>query len=680
MRYIFFLFLFVCQLFASENPPVIFVIGTRPEAIKVIPVYQAFKKAGIPSLICSTGQHKELVNDLYKLFGVAPDIELSIMKPGQSPSYVTESVLREIQQPFQAIKPSMVIVQGDTCSAMAAALAAFYCKIPVGHIEAGLRTYNIYAPFPEEVHRQLISRLASLHFAPTDFAAEQLKKEGVASDKIFVTGNTVVDALYTVVDMLGSGDIRPSEDVKTAVSQLKQEGKTIFLLTAHRRESFDGGLKTIMSTIKGYLEAHPNIAVLFPVHPNPAISAILKEVFIEDASNIKFLDPLPYHDLVYLLSMVDGVLTDSGGIQEEAVSLRRPTLVLRNETDRPEAIERNLAILVGTDPLKITGGMDGILATRANGVEDDKSSPYGDGKASERIASIVSQFLSGESASLRKKRILVGSPIRQTPEILREFLASLENVEKKSFGFDYYFVDDNMDGQSSELLRLFSDRCQGNCFIASPQNRQGIYDADNEVTHIWSNDAIWKVGAFKDSMIEYAKKEEYDYLFLIDSDLVLHPKTIEQLIADKKGIVFNIFWTSWTPKSPELPQVWIQDEYSFFEKNGREVPSAAEQDFSYLNFMTMLRIPGVYEVGGGGACTLIDRETLLKGVSFKRIKNLSFWGEDRHFCIRAMALGIPLHVDTHYPAYHIYRPSALNGVEAFKEKYKRVPALAGEAA
>jgi UDP-N-acetylglucosamine 2-epimerase (non-hydrolysing) len=673
MRYLFFIFMVVCQMLTAQEAPVVFVIGTRPEAIKVIPAYQALKKAGIPSLICSTGQHKELVNDLYTLFEVTPDIELNIMKPGQSPAYVTEAVLRELQGYFQSVKPSLVVVQGDTCSAFAAALSAYYSKIPVGHIEAGLRTHDMYAPFPEEIHRQLISRIASLHFAPTDFAAKKLKNEGIPADAIFVTGNTVVDALYAIEDKLAAGQISPSNEIKLAVDKFKTEGKTIFLLTAHRRESFEGGLKRIMSTVRDYLFSHPNVAVLFPVHPNPAIAAVLQEVFVEDSDNLKFLNPVPYHDLVYLLSEVDGVLTDSGGIQEEAVSLQRPTLVLRNETDRPEAIQRGLAVLVGTDPAKIVSGMDKILASRDVKQKEAKNSPYGDGQASQKIAAIIGGFLDKKSTLPAKKRILVGSPIRQTPEILDEFLLSLENVEKNSFEFDYYFVDDNIDNKSSERLRSFTKGKEGHCFIASPRNaKDGAYNSNNEVTHVWSNDAIWKVGAFKDTIIEHAKNGGYDYLFLIDSDLVLHPKTIEQLIADNKEIVFNVFWTKWTPNSVEQPQVWVQDEYSFFEKNGREAPSQEEQLRAPLMFISRLKIPGVYPVGGGGACTLISRKALLKGLSFKRIRNLSFWGEDRHFCIRAGALGVQMYVDTHYPAYHIYRPSALKGVEAFKECFKKI--------
>ncbi len=369
--------------------PVVFIIGTRPEAIKVIPVYLAFQQAGIPSLICSTGQHNDLVDDIYAIFGVTPDIELSIMKPGQSLAYVTESVLRQTQKHFQEIKPSLVIVQGDTASAMAAALSAFYCKIPIAHIEAGLRTHDLYAPFPEEANRQIISRIAKFHFAPTDASAANLRNEGIPAENVFVTGNTIVDALHIIVDRLQRGTVKPSEKIQRAISGLKREGRIAFLLTAHRRESFDGGLHTILKTIRGYLESHPNVVVLFPVHPNPVISATISEVFGDRTDGLILLPPIPYHDLVYLLSQTNGVLTDSGGIQEEAVSLHRPTLVLRNETDRPEAIERQLAVLVGTDPAKIIRGMDEILSRPDTSETSQRQSVYGDGRASERIVAIV---------------------------------------------------------------------------------------------------------------------------------------------------------------------------------------------------------------------------------------------------------------------------------------------------
>lgn len=640
----------------------VFIIGTRPEAIKVIPVYLAFQQAGIPSRICFTGQHSDLVDDIFGLFGVTPDIEFGIMKPGQSLAYITESVLRRAQEYFHEVKPSLVVVQGDTTSAMAAALAAFYCKIPVAHIEAGLRTHDLYAPFPEEANRQIISRVATFHFAPTEVSAANLRAEGIPADQIFVTGNTIVDALYAIAEKLEQGVSTPSDDVRQTIDALDEEGKFTFLFTAHRRESFDGGLHSILTTIKDYLESHPDVFVLFPVHPNPVISTTIRDIFGDRTNQLLLFPPIPYHDLVFLLSRVGGVLTDSGGIQEEAVSMNRPTLVLRNETDRPEAIERGLAVLVGTDPRKIVKGMDEILAQSAVGAMSSRQSVYGDGRASARIAAIIRRDIPEQ-----KKRVLVGSPIRQTPEILTEFLLSLDELDQISFVFDYYFIDDNIDPVSSRILREFQERHEGRCHIFTPSDvDQQYFESASAHAHNWSNETVWKVARFKDEMIAYAINSGYDYLFFIDSDLILHPGTVEQLIAANKEVVFNIYWTSWQPGTVEMPQVWLQDEYNFFDKGLRPNISVEEQLAAYPEFAATLRVPGLYEVGGGGACTLINRAALLKGVSFKRIPNISFWGEDRHFCVRAAALGVPLHVDTHYPAYHIYRPSDLDGIAAFK--------------
>lgn len=283
----------------------------------------------------------------------------------------------------------------------------------------------------------------------------------------------------------------------------------------------------------------------------------------------------------------------------------------------------------------------------------------------------LSSFLGSEEASQKTlKRVLVGSPIRQKPEILTEFLSSLEDLEKNTYTLDYCFVNDNVDPASEALLQSFANK-HPSCTLLSPEKFQNSCDyVTNEQAHLWSQALIWKVAAFKDQIIQIAREKEYDYLFLIDSDLVLHPKTMEKLIEGNKGILCNIFWTSWQTGTIEMPQVWIQDDYLFYEKDPYKPLSEEEQTEKMWAFIHQLRIPGIYEVGGMGACTLIDRETLKKEISFKRIKNVSFWGEDRHFCIRAAALGIPLYVDTHYPAYHIYRPSALAGVAAFKASCK----------
>ncbi len=263
-------------------------------------------------------------------------------------------------------------------------------------------------------------------------------------------------------------------------------------------------------------------------------------------------------------------------------------------------------------------------------------------------------------------RILVGSPIRQKPAILKEFLLSLLELEKSSFICDYYFVDDNDVEESRQLLQDFAKEQGQSCFLEPVGQINDVFVCD-AITHRWNDELMCKLGEFKDRMIRYAVEKGYDYLFLIDSDLVLHPKTIEQLILTNKPIISEIFWTSWQPNYPPLPQVWISDQYNLFERKGNENLTKEEIVQRQQTFLDRLKRPGVYEVGGLGACTLISKETLKKGMSFSKIKNVTFWGEDRHFCIRAVALGVPLFVDTHYPAYHIYRDESLPGVSNFKK-------------
>jgi GT2 family glycosyltransferase len=262
-------------------------------------------------------------------------------------------------------------------------------------------------------------------------------------------------------------------------------------------------------------------------------------------------------------------------------------------------------------------------------------------------------------------KILVASPIRQKPAILIEFLNSLKRLDQNGYVLDYYFVDDNDNLISKELLDFFSIRMGKKCMIIKPSTALSSAYTCNEVTHYWKEDLIWKVAAYKDRMIEYARENNYDYLFLIDSDIVLHPATITQLILDQKEIVSNIFWTAWVPNSMPLPQVWLTDHYTQYEVGPDEHISEEESFRRRDDFLESLRMPGVYEVGGLGACTLISKSALNKGINFKKIKNLTLWGEDRHFCVRAAAMGISLFVDTHHPAYHIYREESLAGVDEF---------------
>ncbi|MBS0629312.1 MAG: glycosyltransferase family 2 protein [Verrucomicrobia bacterium] len=265
-----------------------------------------------------------------------------------------------------------------------------------------------------------------------------------------------------------------------------------------------------------------------------------------------------------------------------------------------------------------------------------------------------------------KPQILVGSPIRQKPAILKEFLESLDRIE--GCALDFVFVDDNDSEESREQLYNFAKNHEGHCWIFSPEAPSISQYHCNETTHYWSDENVWKVAAFKDRIIHYATQKNYDYLFLIDSDIVLHPTTVQHLVQLDKEIVSEIFWTRWNPQSIPLPQVWLYDQYTLIESTAGEKLSDEEINKRVLDFVAKLKRPGVYEVGGLGACTLISKSALQKGVRFKKIPNITFWGEDRHFCIRAASLGIPLHVDTHYPAYHIYRESNLETVPAFKRQ------------
>lgn len=272
-----------------------------------------------------------------------------------------------------------------------------------------------------------------------------------------------------------------------------------------------------------------------------------------------------------------------------------------------------------------------------------------------------------ESVKQQKKCVLIGSPIYQKSEILKEFLVSLEELDKTNLRVDYLFVDDNEDSKSKRLLEEFREHNKNVTILSSESFSKYISD---DVTHRWTEELIQKVARFKNQIIEVAKKGEYDYLFLIDSDIVLHPKTLKQLISDKKDIVANIFWTQWEPNTPELPQVWVKDTYSFYDNKANKLITQDEINKQTVEFVEMLRKPGVYRVGGLGACTMISRMALLKGVNFNTIYNISFWGEDRHFCIRAVAMGLELFVDTYYPAYHIYRSEKLAGIAGYKVSCK----------
>lgn len=279
------------------------------------------------------------------------------------------------------------------------------------------------------------------------------------------------------------------------------------------------------------------------------------------------------------------------------------------------------------------------------------------------LLSIVTNLCADEE--ITKKRVLIGAPIRQKPAILKEFLNSLLELTTNTFTADFCFVDDNVQDESKNLLIEFAKDSKGRVFISQAQSND-VYVC-NEQTHYWNEAIIWKVARFKDQIFEFTLEHNYDYVFLVDSDIVMHPNTIEQLIRDNKDIVSEIFWTHWQPNSPKSPQVWLYDTFTQYETHCGEQLSGEEVHRRHNDFICMLLNPGVYDVGGLGACTLISKRALEKGARFKKVKNITFWGEDRHFCIRAAALGLDLCVDTHYPAYHIYRESDLAGVAQYKE-------------
>lgn len=375
------------NLIASAGP-ILLIVGTRPDIIKMAPVYHAFKKTDSNVMVCSTDQHKDLSRDLFDLFEFHPDIHLSIMKPNQDLFHITVSALTQLKELYTDINPSLVIVQGDTTSAMAAAMAAFYLQIPIAHVEAGLRTTSVHAPFPEEFNRRTISLIASYHFAPTQHAADNLIHEGIDPMCVHVTGNTVVDALQWILDKIDTGSVAPSTAIRSVVQEAHKKNQKIVLLTAHRREAFAHGLLSIFTAIKEFLANHPEVLVMYPVHPNPHVHAILEQSELKTAQNMVLYPPLPYTDLIYILNQVDCVVTDSGGLQEEAASLGKYTIVVREETERIEGVEAGLAFLAGYNKNYIKDMLHKALTTPRI-PSRNAHSLYGDGTAGESIANIT---------------------------------------------------------------------------------------------------------------------------------------------------------------------------------------------------------------------------------------------------------------------------------------------------
>ena len=374
------------------------VFGTRPEAIKMCPLVKEFQKQAdeFETIVCVTGQHREMLDQVLKIFEVTPDIDLNIMKQGQDLTDVTVRILNGMRDVFKECRPDVVLVHGDTTTSTAAALAAFYAQIPVGHVEAGLRTHNIYSPWPEEMNRQVTGRIATYNFSPTPLSEKNLIEEK-AMGKIYVTGNTVIDALHYVVNKLKSDEaIAKEQDAVLLnagydVARLA-DGKRLVLITGHRRENFGDGFIRMVTAMKDLSEKYPEVDFVYPMHLNPNVRKPIHEVFGEDLTrpNFFFIEPLQYLEFVHLMSKATIVLTDSGGIQEEAPGLGKPVLVMRDTTERPEALESGTVHLVGTDYDKIMNEVSTLLEDAdAYAKMSQAVNPYGDGKACRRITEVL---------------------------------------------------------------------------------------------------------------------------------------------------------------------------------------------------------------------------------------------------------------------------------------------------
>ena len=393
------------DLTTANRKRVLIVFGTRPEAIKVAPLVKAFQQQAdaFETVVCVTGQHREMLDQVLRLFEIVPDYDLNIMKDGQDLYDITAKVLVGMRDVIKAVQPDVVFVHGDTTTSMASALAAFYQQIPVAHIEAGLRTHNIYSPWPEEMNRQITGRIATYNFAPTPLSKENLLKEGVKEETITVTGNTVIDALYLVVDKIKqdtslSGQLQ--EQLKKAGYDTTRlnNGRKLVLITGHRRENFGDGFVNMCNAIKTLTEKYPEVDFVYPMHLNPNVRKPIREIFGDEAvsgtnggkRNIFFIEPLEYLPFVFLMEQSTLVLTDSGGIQEEAPGLGKPVLVMRDTTERPEAVDARTVKLVGTN-------YDLIVSETSRLLDDQEyynsmaqaNNPYGDGQACERIIEFI---------------------------------------------------------------------------------------------------------------------------------------------------------------------------------------------------------------------------------------------------------------------------------------------------
>lgn len=379
----------------NSRKKIVVVFGTRPEAIKLTPVILAFNAD--PRFICRvcvTAQHREMLDQVLKVFGIIPDVDLNLMQPDQTLAALTTRAIESLDRYFIKEKPDMVMVQGDTTTVFCAALSAFYHHIPIAHVEAGLRTFNLTAPWPEEANRVLTSRLADLHFAPTAVSRENLLREGISSEKIFVTGNTVIDALFMALEKIKD---TPS-DISGLAEKLMRPGSNspLVLITGHRRENFGEGFQNICQAISQLAERFPEVSFVYPVHLNPNVQKPVYNL-LAGYRNVHLIGPLDYLPFVALMDRSTLILTDSGGIQEEAPSLGKPVLVMRNTTERPEAVEMGAVKLVGTDVTAIIENTTTLLNDKkAYAAMVCAVNPYGDGKATDRIISASAQFLGAE--------------------------------------------------------------------------------------------------------------------------------------------------------------------------------------------------------------------------------------------------------------------------------------------
>lgn len=379
---------------------VMLIFGTRPEAIKMAPLVKEFQKQKerIETVVCVTGQHREMLDQVLEIFDIKPDYDLNIMKQGQDLYDVTARVLTGMREVLKEVKPDVVLVHGDTTTSTAAALATFYQQIPVGHVEAGLRTHNIYSPWPEEMNRLLTGRLATYHFSPTPLSRNNLIKESIDDRNIIVTGNTVIDALYWVVDKIKNNK-ELNNELENVLSKAGYDvnrlnnGKKLVLITGHRRENFGDGFINMCTAIKDLMVKYPDVDFVYPMHLNPNVRKPIHEVFGENLSGLKnmfFIEPLEYLSFVYLMEKSSIVLTDSGGIQEEAPGLGKPVLVMRNTTERPEALNAGTVKLVGTDYNKIVNEVSSLIDDKAAYEKMSKAvNPYGDGLACGRIVNAL---------------------------------------------------------------------------------------------------------------------------------------------------------------------------------------------------------------------------------------------------------------------------------------------------